>query len=540
MEQIHLIFNYHYHWFQRNDLIFKGFFFDRDSRHFHEDSALDFLQPFSTMQEFIKQFQNIDGPFTLIRKIPEGILIGNGGMSLFPVFYTWEEGRWLVSDSSDHLLQLKKVKQCNTPAFDEFLGAGFVLGRETLLKDVFKIKAGELLLLKPDGSLKSDVYQYWLTKDFKDDDLTDLKVQLVYKLKNVIKRLITSLNNRTAVVPLSGGYDSRLIVSLLKNANYQKVICFTYGRPNTESELSRRVAEKLGYTWIFVDYRKIDPFSYLNDPIFQEYIRYTGNNYTMPYLQEYFAVKYLKENNLIPDNSVFLPGHGGDFLAGGHLKKAEGGKNNFEKLPKLILKKYYSFLPLQKSACTQIKNRLKTWFDGYHPPESATHFKYSVHVEDWYVKERGSKFIFQSVHAFVYFGYAFRLPLWHKDFRNLFRQIPFEFRKRKWLYDELLEDEFFKPLGIYFGKEELKELKENILIKLAAKILKPWAPSWAIAFKLKKADWVCYDRFTSQMDRQMKREGQSPLRIIYSYNARICNWYLFQVRKLTTSSKSKH
>jgi len=531
MEQIHLVFNYHYQWYQRNDASFKGFFFDRDSRHFHEDSALDILQPLSNRQELKKQFENIDGPFTLIRKIPEGILLGNGVMCMFPVFYTWEDGRWLVSDSSEHLLGLKKIRQCNTPAFDEFLGAGFVLGKETLLKDIFKIRAGEILLLKPDGTVESEVYHYWLSNYFLDDDLTDLKVQLVYKLKNVIKRLITSLNNCTAVVPLSGGYDSRLIMCLLKNAGYQKVICFSYGRPNPESELSRRVAEKLGYPWVFVDYRKIDPFSYLNDPVFIEYSRYTGNNYSMPYLQEYFAVKYLKENNLIPDTSVFLPGHGGDFLAGGHLKKAEIGNDRFEKLPKQILKKYYPFIPLQKNSRDKIKSRLTAWFKDYHPQKSAIHHKYSVYIEDWHAKERASKYIFQSIHTYTYFGYAFRLPLWHKDLRNLFRQVPFEFRKNKWLYDELLEEEFFKPLGIYFGKEELKELKENVLVKLIAKFLKPVAPSWAIAFKLSKADWVCYDRFTSQMDRQMKKEGQAPLKLIYSYNARICNWYLNLVRK---------
>src|SRR5690606_7417167 len=107
--------------------------------------------------------------------------------------------------------------------------------------------------------------------------------------------------------------------SLLKNAGYEKVICFTYGRPNRESELSQMVAEKLGYQWIFVDYRKIDIKGYLHDPVFQDYYRYAGNNYTMPYLQEYFAVKYLKDNKLVPDDSVFIPGHGGDFLAGGHV-----------------------------------------------------------------------------------------------------------------------------------------------------------------------------------------------------------------------------
>jgi len=537
MNQVFLVYNHNYYWHTSGDLSFKGYFFDRDSNHFHESGALEDLANINDRKAMQKKLESIDGPFSIIKQTPEGILICSGVISTFPVFYTWEDGRWLVSDSSDHLLNMKAEKACNTEAFDEFLGGGFVLGNETLLKDIFKIKAGEILLLKPDGTCESEIYHYWLPEAFWGDSLTELKVKLVYQLKNVIKRLIISLKDRPVVVPLSGGYDSRLIVCLLKLAGYKNVTCLTYGRPNAESDLSRRVADKLGYQWIFVDYRQIDTKNYLNDPVFQNYYQYAGNNYTMPYLQEYFAVKYLKENKLVPDNTVFIPGHGGDFLAGGHVKKAAKTKRELKKLPKHIAKKYYLFLPMGTDATKHVTKRLKKWFSEYTPVKCETDAFFSVYVEDWDVKEKRSKFIFQSAQVFPYFEYAFRLPLWHKDLRNLFRQVPFELRMNQILYYQLLEDEFFKPLDVYFGEEELKETKKTGLAGTLRKFLKPLAPGMVLAQKLKKADWVCYDKFTTQMDQQLKKEGTMPLKNVYSYNARICHWYLHQVRKKTECKK---
>jgi asparagine synthase (glutamine-hydrolysing) len=533
MNQVILVYNYNYFWHHREDLSFKGFFFDRDGKHFHESGALDVLTPLTDRKAIRTMAESIDGPFSYIRQTDEGIVICAGAMSIFPVFYTWEGGKWLVSDSSDQLLNMRHEKECNTEAFDEFMGAGLVLGRETLLKDIFKSRAAEILLLKPDGTYESEIYNYFLPKAFWGESLTELKVKLVYKLKNVIKRLITSLKDRTVVVPLSGGYDSRLIVCLLKNAGYKKVICFSYGRPNAESELSERVANQLGYQWFFIDYQKLNTKGFLHDPVFQDYYRYVGNNYTMPYLQEYFAVKYLKDNNLVPDESVFIPGHGGDFLAGGHVKKAAKTRRDLKNLAPHIAKKYFQFIPLGNAAKDQIIKRLEQWIEEYNPPECATDPIYSVYVEDWYVKERGSKFIFQSAQVFPYFGYAFRLPLWHKDLRNLFRQVPFDLRLNQILYYQLLEDEFFKPLGVFFEDEELKEPQKTGLAKRIRKMLKPWVPGMVLARKLKDADWVCYDKFTAEMEHQLKKEGLAPLKTINSYNARICRWYLQQVRKKT-------
>ena len=58
-------------------------------------------------------------------------------------------------------------------------------------------------------------------------------------------------------MPLSAGWDSRFIVSGLKHFGYENVICVSYGRNNnTDMLIAKEVADRLGYKWIKLEYKK--------------------------------------------------------------------------------------------------------------------------------------------------------------------------------------------------------------------------------------------------------------------------------------------
>ena len=84
------------------------------------------------------------------------------------------------------------------------------------------------------------------------------KFNLFHKLDRIYEdtfsRLISWLDGRQAVIPLSGGYDSRLIALMLKELGYNNVLCFTYntGGAKWEVDISRRVAKNLGFCWHYV------------------------------------------------------------------------------------------------------------------------------------------------------------------------------------------------------------------------------------------------------------------------------------------------
>ena len=82
-------------------------------------------------------------------------------------------------------------------------------------------------------------YKYVPSRSSKPTDKEVLKEELERVTINIIDKVIRSANGRMIVVPLSGGYDSRVIASGLAHRGYRNVRCFSYGKKhNHESIIS--------------------------------------------------------------------------------------------------------------------------------------------------------------------------------------------------------------------------------------------------------------------------------------------------------------
>jgi len=526
MKNIFLEHNYRYRWHTQNGLWFKGFVLDPDNTLCTSQQVFQKFENASSLEDFEGIISNLDGSFNIVSATPEGIVLATDFMNAFPVFYTWQDGNWLVSDNSYKLLDVQKEKNCNHDAFAEFEGAGFVLGNQTLVQGIFKIQAAEIVLLKPDGSVTSKVYSRWLPQTFLKDNRKELKGKLSNLLELVSGRFGESLKGRHVVVPLSGGFDSRLIACMLKNKGYENVTCLTYGRPSQESFLAEKVAKQLGFNWNFVNYEEIDAEGFLQSATFNQYYRNAANHYSMPYLQDYFAVKYLKDNNLIPSDSIFAPGHSGDFLGGSYVNKTARTKSKESDLPEYIFEKYFNFGSFRSNGKKQVIKRLKDWFAENKVEELIQHREINFLVEEWDIKEKLSKFIFQSVHVFPFFGYGFRLPLWSKPLRDFFRQLPVEFRENKNLYDEVLIESFFKPNNVYFGALEIKQVPSSKKLAKIKKYIKSKTPQPLLDKRIIATDVVCYERLTAPMKQELKGKFEFGTTKIFCFNNIISKWYL--------------
>jgi asparagine synthase (glutamine-hydrolysing) len=573
-----LVFNNGYQWITQNDMSFKGFFYDESGMCYQGQKALSYLGDIHDLESCKDMMSRIDGSFAFILGRPDGLLIAVDTMCMFPVFYARQNTGWIVADNAKELFFRQQARQqdgllkpfdkeagihanviptalrdsdpfLNHEALTEFEMAGFVLGRETLLKGIYRVQPGECVYLYNDDNsrkhAKQDIiqYNYFLPEAFSSDGQDALEQELRQVLADVTRKLLDSLNGETLVVPLSGGFDSRLIACMLKQAGYDKVVCFTYGRPNPEANISKQVADTLGYPWIFVNYDQVDSSKYMEDPDFTSYCQYMGNGVSMPYLQEYFGVKHLRDNKLIPENSVFLPGHSGDFLGGSYVEKTANFTGTQHEIVRQIAGKYFWFLPGDNTQRKQLHHRLHAWFNSQTYPGYASSERHNSLIEDWDVKEKLAKFIFNSAQVFPYFGYGVRFPLWDTWLRNYFRKLPYQLRSHKYLYDKVLIEKYFKPLGVYYGEGELHTPLQAPFKPTSAlagtylshgatycrwvrKTTKQLLPFKLIQRKMKKNDWICYDRFTREMIDSLIAEGKRPPRRYNSYNAIICAWYI--------------
>ena len=511
-------------WQKSETLHVKGYLFDRKDRFYEAEKLLEYFSGMTSFADFEERVSFANGCFTVILQNNDELYIACDSIRAFPVFYVKYNGEWIVTDNPYMLLDEYVSPEPNDIAWQEFLAAGYVTGNETLIKGISQVQSGELLSLRKEDT-KSKFFFTYRAPAAPDKEYSDLRDQGIRVFTETFKRFVDGLQGRTVVVPLSGGFDSRLIAVMLKKFGYKKVVCVTYGRPeNPEIKISRKVAEILGFKWICVDYTDELINGFLDDQQFKDYYPFASGLVSMFFMQEYFALRYLKEKNLIPDDSIFAPGHSGDFLGGSHLGKYGNllEVESTQEISRRIYMNMYGFVRpkgiIKEKMLERIEKNLQEKFTG--DPVLA----YTIQ-EDWDFKEKLAKFNTNSISTYTFFGYTFRLPYWDKELVGFFRTLPLHMKINKYLYDDILTNEFFEPEGVNFDEE--LQVTEKIMKRQRFKNrIKHFLPQYLLRMFLTRLDDLYYNEITSELVSDMQRKGKTIRIYNNSFNSLIIQWYL--------------
>lgn len=361
-----------------------------------------------------------------------------------PLFYSSNDEGFILSDDPNYLRE-RLNPPFNEENGDEFQVTGYVTGSETLFEGVSQIQAGEYLIYdKKEESLTTHVYHRFWHENYFTDSEKDLLDRLDETFVQVFQRLIASARGSQIVVPLSGGLDSRIIVAMLKRLGFEDVICFSYGKKgNKEAEISRQVAEALGYRYYFVEYTNHKWHNFACTDEMKAYYSYASNFVSVPHIQDILAVNELKYEGKIPENAVFVPGHAGDMLSGGHIPPDYGrpGAYNLERFLEDNIKKHYSLWKWDEAKLGSLfRDRIRQSVGdiSVHDDESCAN---AIELFDF--KERQAKFIVNSVRVYEFYGFKWSLPLWDRELMNYFLKVPFEYRIKQLLYIKYSRDRLF-------------------------------------------------------------------------------------------------
>jgi asparagine synthase (glutamine-hydrolysing) len=386
----------------------------------------------------------LSGNFALALETPRYIFCTVDRVRSIPLFYAVSGDEVIFSDDANHLRD-RLNPPFNEENGAEFLVTGYVTGPDTLFDGISQLQVGEYLVYdKRDGTLATHFYHRFWHGNFFSDSGENLLDRLDEIFVRIFQRLIASTKGRQIVVPLSGGLDSRIIVAMLKRLGVEDVICFTYGKKgNREAEISRRVAEALGYQWYFVEYTEEKWYDCYHSDEMQRYMKYSGNLASIPHIQDFLAVKELKEEGMICENAVFVPGHSGDMLAGSWIPKDYNQLQayTFEKFLGESLKKHYS---LWKWDATELgplfEGRIRKCVGdvSVHDNESCANA-----VELFNFDERQAKFIVNSVRVYEFSGFQWRIPLWDAELIDFFLRVPLLLRLKQVLYREYAVEKLF-------------------------------------------------------------------------------------------------
>ena len=523
MKRVFLQNNKGFNWHSSKNCYVKGYLFDSAGDYFSDEKLLSYFTEIQSFSDFEERVKYANGSFAVVYKSGEELYAATDSIRSFPIFYLRIKGNWMVSDNANFLRDHLSKAEINSVAMTEFLAAGYVTGNETLIEGIRQVQAGEVINFKDDEIYSKFYFSYRIANSIEEpyDKLKEAGLQVFERAFN---RLVKSLEGRTALVPLSGGYDSRMIALMLKKHNYQDVICFTYGRKdNSEQEISQKVAESLGFKWIFIEYNEELIKDFTRDEVFQEYYPWGSNLSSMFYLQEFFAVKYLRENKLIPEDSVFIPGHSGDFLGGSQLNKHGNFsmEESLEDISDRIFNIKYCYVRPDKKDVPVIIERIRKNLQEKFVREAD--LAYTIH-EDWDFKEKLAKFNFNSNTIYTFFGYEFRIPYWDHELVDFFKNLPISAKLNKYLYDDILTHDYFEDFNLNF-RHELQPSEKDLKKVRVKQVIKKSLPPVVTDKLVKKKDVLFYNEITRILLDELKGKGKNIKFLGNSYNSIIIQWY---------------
>ncbi|MDP2173598.1 MAG: asparagine synthetase B family protein [Candidatus Cloacimonadaceae bacterium] len=458
----------------------RGFAWQSDAKHHCKGYATDnngsYLDA-SGLQALIKDkkpkalsdiLTDLNGCFCLVSEDADTIFAAVDRVRSFPLFYAIDDqGDLLLSDDAFDLKDRLLPETIDNDSVSEFLLTGYVCGADTIYSQIRQLLAGEYLVFnKNTKTLKLNIYYRYIHPEESKLGKAGLLDAMHDMHKGMAQRLIQSLNGRPVAIPLSGGYDSRLIASLLKEAGYDNIVCFSYGDPKSaEVLISKAAADHLKLPWRFAAHDRESWFAAYQSSLRKDFYRYATHLSASAHIQDWLAVKDLKAKALLPDDSIFIPGHSGDFLEGSHLPLT------FENVPRVSR---YALI----QAILNRHFRLWDWKDHYHryypvfreklcqsldipafmnPEQAASLF------EEWDLRERQAKFINNSVRVYEFFGSEWRLCLWDNAMLDFWASVPMRHRMGRKLFLDYAQSRLNMPVPVYTGRSLSRRVFDKVL-----------------------------------------------------------------------------
>jgi asparagine synthase (glutamine-hydrolysing) len=437
-----------------------------------------------------------NGFYSLVCRGANQLFAGVDRLRSLPLFYCLVRDRLYVSDDAEWIREQAGDHSMDPVAREEFQLTGFVTGRDTLFPNVKQLQAGECLLASEseDGvSLQLHRYYRYVYAEPSQYDEAALSQEMDQVVTSTIQRLIDYAAGRQIVVPLSGGYDSRLIVSQLKRAGYDNVVTFTYGPAgNKEAKYSKQVADSLKLKWHFIEYTPEAWHEGWRNEDRLAYARWASNWTSLTHTQDWLAVKQLTQHRVLSPDAVFAPGH----VARHDIPRwlAPGQPASAKLMGKTIFYRHYYLAPIKLESTRSVEDWEKRLVDLAEQNVSATE-DLMIGITKWDWQERQAKYIVNSVRAYEYFGYNWWLPLWDNEFLEYWQKVPFVLRKKREIYfnysNQVCSEQAGVPdmstLGngstLFFEKALLK--MPFIDTRLAASI---WRRVYAMLAKAKRLD----------------------------------------------------
>ena len=388
--------------------------------------------------------RRVDGHFGAVLHGPESVQLVADPLRSFPLLYLPETGR-----SSDDGLLLAAGLEPDPAAAFEFAHVGYVGGTDTLFRGMRQVLAGQVVTLRPGQAPQGTMFRREIFNGPESGDEPDEAFDAA--LAATMDRMLQCLDGRQLVLPLSGGWDSRLLLCHLKDVGYDNVVTFTYGTGDTpEVRISREVAEAVGVPWLFVAYEQAAVREAWRSAETARFLRFGSGGVSLPHIQDWYAVRALVRDELIEPDAVFLPGHTvvGNMHDEQILDLPTVGR---DRIRELIIRNHHCIGPGVKQVLADRRMRevIGEFLDDIDYDDSVNARRTAI--EYWNLRERQAKYINNSMRGYEFFGHDWALPMLDTQMYRLWTELPVPFTRNRDWYGRYVARRYLATTGRQLG-----------------------------------------------------------------------------------------
>lgn len=443
----------------------------------------------NTHDRLIEVLNKFDGFFGIVYVKKDVLVAAVDRIRSIPLFYSNERGVFRISNDAAWIESGIESPRKDQLARSEFSKTGYVTGQDTLIEQVKQIPAGSCIVIqRSEGQLKLKEFRYFNLNYREGLKLNgpELTVELGRRFDRTIERLVDFAQGRQIAIPLSGGFDSRLIASGIANCGYKHVICYTYGRSNNaEAKLSKEVAESLGFEWHFIEYTDDLWRAAWRSDMGEKFRQFSSNLSSLPHAQDFLAIQGLLERDVMKSDAVVVPGHTGDYISGGHLPSVVFNPTpcSFRDIISAIVLRHYSNAPLE-NAGSGVMEELRARIQRRIPiPVLHSRESLANAYEAWEWQERQAKYIVNSVRAYEFFGLNWWIPLWDTEFVDFWLRASLDIKRESAWYQSFVSNYYFDAVR---GQSKFPAIRHNATDPPAIRgrlkhLAQKTFPNWAYA-----------------------------------------------------------
>ena len=398
-------------------IFFKGYAIWKNKLYFNSEFDKIIVEHYKNnlLNELYKSYNGI---FNLVIIEKNTVTVIKDRWGIDPLYYIKKNDIITISDNWCFLSE-KSNKEINQNAFIELLTLGYVLGNDTLIKEIKEFSPHNHYSISNNyGKIIFSNYSYWSLEHYfpkkKKVNYEKKFANLWHKQLKIYTDYIAS-NGNSAYIPFSGGLDCRLIANELNKKNID-IYTLTYGT---------------NYNKIEIDSAK-DAIQYLGN-VKDHYILYLNKTNTKDIFQNislshritcaFPSELFYFYQKLNSNFSFVIPGYSGDFMAGSHLKyKMKFWKNKTDIVNYIINFKSAPYLKELIKTNTEIKKQIeKRLFEVI--PNSNNPMSAFIR---WDLEQRQRRYIARSAYINNNSEAKILLPYFDYSLMDFFIDLPFD------------------------------------------------------------------------------------------------------------------